>query len=95
MESAEHERELCAATASKFGELPVQSRMLQATYVPGALADYADELPAMIVETGTHSRHGFSRFAVGSVTMGLVQLATCPVLVACGTGPDRPESEGR
>jgi nucleotide-binding universal stress UspA family protein len=62
--------------------------VLRGRYVAGALADLADEQPAALLAMMTNARGGFERFVLGSVTMGTVNLAPCPVLVL-----DRPAAE--
>jgi nucleotide-binding universal stress UspA family protein len=51
------------------------------TYVAGQLADAVVAAEADLVVMGSHARAGVARFALGSVTMGVVGLAPCPVLV--------------
>jgi nucleotide-binding universal stress UspA family protein len=55
--------------------------VLVGTYTEGALADYAEELPAAVIATSTHCRTGIARLAFGSTTMGILHQAPCPVLV--------------
>jgi nucleotide-binding universal stress UspA family protein len=55
--------------------------VLRRSYVPGALADYAGELPAALVVMTSHARTGFDRVALGSVAMGTLALSPCPVIV--------------
>jgi nucleotide-binding universal stress UspA family protein len=59
----------------------VRATLLSSTYVAGALADHAEELPAAIVAMNTEGRTGLARVALGSVTMGVLHLAACPLLV--------------
>ena len=56
--------------------------MLHGSYIAGAIADYAGDLPAALVAMNTHARGGAARIALGSVAMGTVGLAECPVLLA-------------
>lgn len=56
--------------------------ILRATLPAAALVDYANDLGASMIAMAAHARAGFVRFALGSVTMGTVTLARCPVLVA-------------
>ena len=46
-----------------------------------AITDYADSLPAAIIAMATHGRSGLARTALGSTTMKVTHLASCPVLV--------------
>lgn len=40
---------------------------------------------ADLIVIGTHGRHGFSRFILGSVAEGVIRMATIPVLLIRGT----------
>ena len=51
------------------------------SYVAGALADFADDLPAAMIVASSHARTGLARVALGSVTMAVLHQATCPLLV--------------
>jgi nucleotide-binding universal stress UspA family protein len=63
----------------------VHAHMLSGAYAAGALADLADELPSGMVAMSCHGRVGLARVALGSVTMALLQLVSCPLLVtSCG-----------
>jgi nucleotide-binding universal stress UspA family protein len=82
VESAEHPGVLLDPVAAQFGgAAPVAPVLLRSSFVPGALADYAEQLPAAIVATRSHTRTGMARVALGSVTMGLLHLLPCPLLV--------------
>jgi nucleotide-binding universal stress UspA family protein len=61
--------------------LVARSCITRGTYVAGELADTVVAAEADLVVMGTHGRSGVARFALGSVTMGVVGLAPCPVLV--------------
>jgi nucleotide-binding universal stress UspA family protein len=83
VESAEHADALTTAMATQFGSAdPADAALLRSGYAVGALADYADDLPAAVVGMNCHARSGIPRLALGSVTMGVLQLAPCPVLVS-------------
>ncbi len=45
------------------------------------LAQLASQLEANLLVVGSHGRHGFARFFLGSVAEGALRTATCPVLV--------------
>jgi len=80
--SAEHCDALLGSMASQFGIAErAAAVMIRSRYPAGALADYADELPAAIVGMNCHARTGLARVALGSVTMGVLHLASCPLLV--------------
>lgn len=46
-----------------------------------AICDFAASLPASLIIASTHGRTGFSRIAAGSVAMGIVRHAPCPVVL--------------
>jgi nucleotide-binding universal stress UspA family protein len=82
VESAEHP-EVVLGPLAKALEMPNtdDAELLRATYVTGALADYAADLPAALIAINSHARSGIRRFSLGSETMAVVHLAPCPVLV--------------
>ena len=55
---------------------------LRGTHTAGAIADYVSDSPVAFVAMNTHARGGVGRLALGSVAMGTVGLAECPVLLA-------------
>lgn len=61
--------------------VPVHTRYERSSYVAGALLDVAGEPPATMLVMASRSRAGFARVALGSVTMGVLNSASCPVLV--------------
>lgn len=82
VESAEHPLDLLAPVSENFGlEDRTKITMVRSNYPAGAIADFAEELPAALLGMNCHARTGLARFALGSVTMGALQLAHCPVLV--------------
>jgi nucleotide-binding universal stress UspA family protein len=56
--------------------------VLRGVHTAGAIADYASEVPVALIAMSTHARGGMARFALGSVAMGTVGLAECPLLLA-------------
>ena len=82
VESAEHPNSLLDPLAAEFGDATrATTRLVRSGYPAGALADVADELPAALVAMSCRAREGLARFALGSVTMGVLHLAPCPLLV--------------
>lgn len=82
VESAEHPNPLLDRLAAQFGDdTRAATSIIRNGYPAGALADLADELPAAIIAMSSPSRDGLARFALGSVTMGVLQLVSCPLLV--------------
>jgi nucleotide-binding universal stress UspA family protein len=61
--------------------LTVHPVLLRSSYPAGELVDLAETLPASMIAMTTNTRAGLARFAVGSVTMGVLNTAPCPVLV--------------
>jgi nucleotide-binding universal stress UspA family protein len=93
--SAEHQHQLLDPIAAEFGgSTRVDIAMLRSRYVAGALADFADELPAAVIAMNSHARGGLARFALGSVTMGVLHLAPCPLLVMHRVPDIEPDGEG-
>jgi nucleotide-binding universal stress UspA family protein len=56
-------------------------QIVRSSYPAGALADLAADHHVALIAMGSHARTGAARLALGSVTMGVVGLAACPVLV--------------
>jgi nucleotide-binding universal stress UspA family protein len=82
IESAENPASLLDPMAAEFGGAHhVEPTMITSGFPAGALADYADEIPAAIIAMSCHGRTGLNRLALGSVTMGVLHLASCPLLV--------------
>jgi nucleotide-binding universal stress UspA family protein len=74
--------------------IPLHTRIARGSYVVGALLDVAAEPPATLVVMAAHARTGLARVALGSVTMGVVNSAPCPVLVVppdFGASSERPD----
>jgi nucleotide-binding universal stress UspA family protein len=58
-----------------------RGQIIRSTYPAGGLADLADDGGVQLIALSSHARMGAARVALGSVTMGVVGLARCPVLV--------------
>jgi len=58
--------------------------IVHARHPAHAIARFAEDLPASVIAVATHSRVGLKRAVLGSVAMGIVHDATCPVLVVRG-----------
>jgi nucleotide-binding universal stress UspA family protein len=61
--------------------LVADATVLSASYRAGAIADHAVARNAAMVAVATHGRTGVARVGLGSVAMGVVGAAPCPVLV--------------
>ena len=95
VESAEHSFDLMTPIAADFGLADrTKVTMVRSNYPAGAIADLAAELPAALIGLNCHGRTGLARFALGSVTMGVVHLASCPVLVTHREGRPANGTEG-
>lgn len=81
---AEHPEALTGPVEERLRARGVDVRVtvLRATLPAGALVDYADDLGASMIAMTARARAGVARVALGSVTMGTVNLSRCPVLVA-------------
>ena len=76
--SAENqERLLCDMTAAG---IRTNTRTMESHHPALAIVDYAKELRADLIVTGTHARHGFEKVILGSFAEGIIRHATCPVL---------------
>ena len=59
VDSAEHSDRLLGRLIAQFGGSDkAGATMIRSRYVAGALADYADELPAALVGMNCHARNG-------------------------------------
>ena len=72
------------AIAGRFARQGLRARtnVVHSSYPAGALADLAEAHGVGLVAMSGHARTGAARFALGSVTIGVVGLAGCPVIVA-------------
>jgi len=83
VESAVHSNKVVETITERFVSQGVAATgiVLRGSYVAGTIADFARTLPATLIATSTSSRGGIARVVLGSVAMGVVSLAPCPVLV--------------
>jgi nucleotide-binding universal stress UspA family protein len=61
--------------------IPVHTSVLRSSFVAGALADIADEPETTMLVMGARRHSSVARAVLGSVTMGVLNSASCPVLV--------------
>jgi nucleotide-binding universal stress UspA family protein len=61
--------------------VPVNERLIRSSFVAGALTDLADEAETTMLVMAAHRHFAAARVALGSVTMGVLNSASCPVLV--------------
>ncbi len=83
VDTATRPNKVLEAITARFAERGVDATavVLRGSYVAGTIADFARTLPATLVAINTSGRRGIARLALGSVAMGVVSLAPCPVLV--------------
>jgi nucleotide-binding universal stress UspA family protein len=60
----------------------VDDIVVQRHFPAGVLADLAVEHRAPVIVMGSHGRRGLERVIVGSTTMALLALASCPIIVS-------------
>lgn len=77
-------RDVVGAIVARFAADGVHATpvALRGTHTAGVIADYVSDSPVALVAMNTHARGGLARLALGSVAMGTVALAECPVLLA-------------
>jgi nucleotide-binding universal stress UspA family protein len=69
------------AATEQFPDEDLRASVLRSRDPEWDVADYARRLGATLVVCSTHGRTGVSRVLMGSVAMGIVRRAACPVLV--------------
>jgi nucleotide-binding universal stress UspA family protein len=84
VESAERPSSLVDPIVGQFGGPDVvTAHVLTSMYPAGALADFAQDLPAAVIAMNSNGRTGLARVTLGSTTMSVLHQAPCPVLVTC------------
>ena len=68
-------------TAGYAGEGVEIKRFVHKGTAPECILAFAESQGADLIVMGTHGRHGFDHFAMGSVTEKVLRKAHCPVLV--------------
>jgi len=69
------------ATRVESEGIHARRTVVRGSYPAGSIADAAIGADADLIVMGTHAHAGVSRLALGSLTIGVVGLAPCPVLV--------------
>ena len=84
VDDAEHPGMLFADVEARIRDrgIGVTHRVEQRHYPAGVIADVADELDASLIVMASHGRGAVERVLLGSITMGVVNLAACPVVVS-------------
>ena len=62
--------------------LGVHKTILHGSHVAGAIADAATGSEVDLIAMSSHAARGIDRLALGTVTMNVVSMASCPVLVS-------------
>jgi nucleotide-binding universal stress UspA family protein len=70
-----------AMADAKGGVKTTADTIFNITSVAESIISYADEQRADLIVMGTRGRAGLKRLVLGSVASGVVEHATCPVLV--------------
>ena len=87
VETVEHPEALLDPIVEQLGGPEHASvDMLRSLYDAGAIADLATDLPAAMIAMECQGITGLARVVLGSVTMGVLNLAPCPLLVTHATG---------
>jgi nucleotide-binding universal stress UspA family protein len=93
LEHADGERlmsDLRRMAAAVPRDVPVEFRIQEAGYVHEEILAQLSATHADVLVIGTHSRSGFQRLFLGSVTEKVIRKATCPTLVVPPRAPDVP-----
>lgn len=79
-------------TARKNG-IESESALLETAgrRIADLIVEEAKRWPADLIVMGTHGRHGFDRFFMGSVAEGVARIAPMPVLLIHGQYRTQPE----
>ena len=75
-------------TLAHQSKISIETHLIEITeyadHIPEKLVKAADQHHAGLIIIGTHGRHGFKRFLLGSVAEGVARLASVPVLLIRG-----------
>lgn len=67
---------------AKRNEIQLETELIDSQMsIEGAIVEYAESHGVDLIIIGTRGRSGFRRLLLGSVASGVVNYATCPVLV--------------
>ena len=58
-----------------------RTQLFRSSFVGGALADFAEDPPATLMVMAAHHHSALARAALGSTTMSVLNVSSCPVLV--------------
>ena len=62
-------------------DIPLRTELIASSSVVGGITDFAEEENVDLIVVGTRGKSGFKKLLLGSVASGIVNYATCPVLV--------------
>ena len=62
-------------------DIPLRTELIASLSVVGGITDFAEEENVDLIVVGTRGKSGFKKLLLGSVASGIVNYATCPVLV--------------
>jgi nucleotide-binding universal stress UspA family protein len=69
-------------TRAKENDIKIKDQIIESPMsVDGAIVNYADKENVDLIVVGTRGRSGFSKKLLGSVALGVVTHASCPVIV--------------
>jgi nucleotide-binding universal stress UspA family protein len=88
-EAATHPDELLGPLAElvRAEGVPVRAELLRSSFVAGALIDFSEDIEATMLVMAAHHHPAVTRIVLGSVTMGVLNGAVCPVLVIPNSAP--------
>jgi nucleotide-binding universal stress UspA family protein len=84
VEDTEHPDEIFAPYAEivRAAGLEVhRNQLFRSAFIGGALADFAEDPPATLIVMAAHHHSVLARAALGSTTMSVLNVSSCPVLV--------------
>ena len=68
--------------SAKENNIKIKNEIIESPmYADGAILNYADKEDVDLIVVGTRGRTGFSKKLLGSVALGVVTHASCPVIV--------------
>jgi nucleotide-binding universal stress UspA family protein len=74
-------RKLAQQKDNSNNNIQFKSQIEESMSVQGAIVNYAENENIDLIVIGTRGRSGFKKMLLGSVAIGVVTYATCPVLV--------------
>jgi nucleotide-binding universal stress UspA family protein len=78
----------CDDAVATDGDVDETVERIHGRDAASAIVDYLDREAAALAVTGTHGRSGWGRVVAGSVALGVVRHARCPVVLVPATAID-------